>query len=110
MSSGDLSAGGERAERYLASLEVQPLVGTGAGQVVALRLGPLGAIDEHSAEEDIVILAFAGEGRSRVGGAGGTWVGLSPGEAVLWPAGALHLLEAGPDGLEVRIVHLHMPA
>jgi quercetin dioxygenase-like cupin family protein len=104
-SSQDVAAGGASAQRYIAAEKVPPLLGTGSGQIVALRLGPHGAIDEHSADEDIVVLTCFGEGRSRVGGKTAPWITLSPGEAVLWPAGDLHLLEAGPEGLRVRVVH-----
>ncbi len=97
---------GERARHYLESQQVTPLMGQGEGQIVALMVEPYGAIDEHSADEDIVVLVFSGTGRSRVGGPTASWISVGPGEAVLWPAGALHLLEAGPDGIELRVVHL----
>jgi quercetin dioxygenase-like cupin family protein len=106
LSARQIERDGEPARRYLAAQRTAPLLGNGSGQIVALKFGPHGAIDEHSAAEDIVVLAFSGQGRSRVGGPGAPWVDLAAGEAVLWPAAVLHVLEAGPAGLEVRVVHL----
>jgi quercetin dioxygenase-like cupin family protein len=99
-------AAGARAEAYLSAFTPRPPMLDRDIEVVALRLGRGGAIDEHSADEPILVLALAGAGRTRVGGADGAWCAFSAGQAMLWPAGALHALEAGDDGLEVRFVHL----
>lgn|GEM_PF-7102314 len=101
-----IEADGEPARRYLSGLAVKPFLADGRGQVVALALDPDGCIDEHAADEDIVVLAFAGHARTRVGGRESAWLALEAGDAALWPAGVLHALEAGAGGFEARLVHL----
>jgi quercetin dioxygenase-like cupin family protein len=110
LSRARLEAGGERASRYLAGLEEPPPPRATAAEVVALRPGPDGAIDEHAADEAILLLAVAGSGPCRVAGDAGTWHALAAGDAMLWPASALHAVEARDAGLEVRLVHLESKA
>jgi quercetin dioxygenase-like cupin family protein len=103
LSATQIDRDGERAARYLASLPRRPLIGDGAGSVVSLRLAPGGSIEAHAAPEDVVVVAWRGSGRTRVGGGDAE---ISAGGAVLWPRGVDHALTAGPHGLAVFAVHL----
>src|SRR5512146_465654 len=58
--------------------------------VVALYLDAHGQMEEHSADQPILVLVTEGRGFVRVGGATGETRAVTRGDAVLWPAGLDH--------------------
>jgi|SRR5579859_5221833 len=72
--------------------------------VAALYLEPHGSMDEHSAEVPIIFLVTRGNGFVRVGGPGGETLGVSAGDAVLWPAGLDHMVWCEDEPLEAIVV------
>ncbi|HEX9412449.1 MAG TPA: cupin domain-containing protein [Ktedonobacterales bacterium] len=72
--------------------------------VVAFYLEPHGAVDEHSADQPILVLVTAGRGFVRVGGPTGETRAVSSGDAVLWPAGVDHAMWTEDDPLEAIVI------
>lgn len=73
--------------------------------VVAMYLDPHGYMDEHSADEPILILVMRGNGFVRVGGPGGETHSVTAGEAVLWPGELDHKVWTEDEPLEFILIH-----
>ena len=61
-------------------------------------------MDEHSADQPILVLVTAGRGFVRVGGPTGETRAVSSGDAVLWPAGVDHAMWTEDDPLEAIVI------
>ena len=91
----------ELAERFngLPILLNRPLL------VVAMYLEPHGFMEEHAAQEPILLLVIHGSGWVRIGGPTGEARHVSAGDAVLWPARLEHTIWAEEEPLEAIVIH-----
>ena len=74
--------------------------------VVAHYYEPHARMQEHSADEPILMLALAGAGKLRLGGPNGETRDIQAGDAVIWPAHLDHAVWTEGEELEVLLVHL----
>ncbi len=72
--------------------------------VVALYLDPHGHMEEHSADQPVLMLVTGGRGFVRIGGPSGETRPVTPGDAVLWPAGLDHTIWTEDEPLQVILV------
>lgn len=72
--------------------------------VLAMYLDPHGAMDEHSADQPILVLVTGGSGFVRVGGPSGETRPVSAGDAVLFPAGLDHTIWTEDQPLHVIVI------
>jgi quercetin dioxygenase-like cupin family protein len=63
-------------------------------------------MDEHSADEPILMLALSGAGKLRLGGANGETRDVRSGDAVIWPAHLDHTVWTEGEELHLLLVHL----
>ena len=72
--------------------------------VEAMYFEPHGAMDEHAATVPILFLVTGGSGFVRVGGPTGETRRVTPGDAVLWPAGVDHAVWTEDEPLAAIVV------
>lgn len=98
----EVAAGDEDA--LAARMNGLPILLDRALAVVALYLDAHGYMEEHSAEQPILVLVTEGRGFVRVGGSNGETRAVARGDAVLWPAGLAHTLWTDEEPLQAIVV------
>jgi quercetin dioxygenase-like cupin family protein len=63
-------------------------------------------MDEHRADEPILMLALSGAGKLRLGGLDGETRDVRAGDAVIWPAHVDHTVWTEGEELELLLVHV----
>ena len=63
-------------------------------------------MDEHSADEPILMLVLSGAGKLRLGGPNGETRDIRAGDAVIWPAHVDHAVWTVDEELQLLLVHL----
>lgn len=93
-------------EAFAARVHGLPFALATHAMVEAMYFEPHARLDEHSAPHDILFLVIEGSGLLRIGGAQGETRMVASGDAVMWPAGADHMVWTEEQPLSAIVVNL----